>query len=821
MSCKDCPLKGKVKVPFVGKAGNKIAIIGEAPGSLEEKYQRPFIGDSGQLLFAALDYYCKLERKDVAILNATKCRTDTSNRKETTQALKCCREYVVKALQKIKPKLIVAFGSLALKQILKDGNKITQKSGHFFWSDEFNCWVLAAIHPSYALRNGVTIKSYSKEYIKTTKPERMWADVFKAINSFIKNGYSVKELDTSNYKEATPEDIDEILKHKVVAFDYETNGLVPFDSSTKILSVSFTVEEGKSYVIVFDEDVEQKIEMTKRILTSDMVKVVANRPFEEIWTKVKFGFEVKQPVHDVLTMAHIINEENCQPYSLEEVAKRYAGMQNIKEIAEGMRKNLEDADRSLLIRYNGVDSDATFRAYIEMRKILKSEPRLLNYYMRLTYPAQTMYAKLEAIGMKIDLLYVRELENELKSISQKLHDKLLMMIPKSIKDKYKDNLTLTRNVIIKDYLFDSNDGLKLKPVEFTEKTNQPAITEKHLKNFVNKSAFVKRYLEWKKSIKILNTYFKQIYDSINKDDSKIYPHTFFIATKTGRLAIKRPPLQTIPQRGLYSDYIKRVFKAPEGYYFFDRDLGQSELRIMGWISKCKGIMKALNEGIDLHRNTVNMLFGTPIDKVTKEQRQQAKAINFGFIYGASAKAFQQIAKNDYGVEFTIEEAEELRRKFFKAYPEILDWHKKTLNFARKHGYVESPLGRRRHLEYINSSNKALRAEAERQAINFPIQSFSSDLNLIAQILLQKYLEKHNLTDRIYTLFLVHDAMYGFAKKEYIKDAQLLTKKAMELWTKKYIKRFFGVDVTYPIASEFSYGEDWNNMKEVEDDFTIN
>jgi len=815
MSCENCPYKGEIKVPYVGNRNAKIVIMGEAPAVEEVKLKKPFVGESGKLLFTTLDYYTHLTRKDVAIINAVKCKVDNQDKKSLTKALKACRPNVENILKKLKPKLIVAFGSTAVRQILKDGSKITTRSGTFEWSDEFNCWVLISIHPSYALRNGVTVKSISQDNIKLSKAGKLWVDTFKILNNFIENGYKKIDLDTSKYIEFKEEHLKYILSKRIVAFDYETNGLNPFSNDTKILSVSFSVDPNKSMVIVFDTDIDKKIEWVKKILTSKLIKVVANRPFEEIWTKQKFGFDITQPVHDVLTMAHLVHEENCFPYSLEQVASRYAGMLHIKEIAEGQRETLEKADKNLIIRYNGVDSDATLRSYNKLISILKTQPSVLNYYINLTYKAQTLYARLEQQGIYIDITNAVKHEEQLKNIADDLVKKALSLLPKSIKEEYKDNLTLTRAAIINDYLFLHKDGLKLKPLELTEKTRIPTTTEKHLKNF-SRYKFVEYLLDWKKANKILTTYFPQLYNSINKKDSKIYPHTFFISTKTGRLSIKNPPLQTIPQRGIYSKYIKQCFKAPDGYYFFDRDLGQSELRIMGWISKCKGIMRALNEGIDLHKNTVNMLFGTSIDKVTKEQRQQAKAINFGFIYGASAKAFQQIAKNDYGVEFTIEEAEELREKFFKAYPEILDWHRKTVMFARKYGYVESPLGRRRHLEFINSDDFFLKSEAERQAVNFPIQSISSDINLISQIIFQKYIDKYRLNDRIVTLFLVHDALYGFVKKEDLELAIKSTKYSMEVLSKKYIKKYFNVNLNYPIASSFSYGEDWGNMEEIDD-----
>ena len=814
LDCNSCPYKTFIKCPYELRENTDIIIVGEAPGSeeIEHKPPKPFIGASGKLLFGTLKKVCGLYRNNVSIANALKCMGDNKNIKEFNLALKCCRQNVIIAIERIKPKLIIAFGSNALKQILGNGQKILSKSGNFFWSEEFNCWVLASIHPSYALRNGVSLSRLDN----SSTASRIWLNTFRSLNQFIKNGYSPKKIDTSNYKELTEKDKDEILNSRVVAIDYETNGLNPFSSEVKLISLSFTIKEGKSRVIL---DFEREKEFIKQVLTNpDITKVVANRPFEELFTYKKLGYHIKGKVHDVLTMAHIVNEDNCQSYSLEQVAELYANMPNIKEVAEGQRETLENADRDLIIRYNGVDTDATFRTYKKLAEILSKEDTLKRYYFKLIKPAQDMYAKISLRGFPIDLMYVRQLENELREVAEGLEKEALDLLPESIKEKYKDKLRLTIPSLIIDYLFLHKDGLRFKPTEFTEKTGLPTTSEKHLKQFQYKSRFVNLLLRWKKANKILSTYFKMIYEAVNPEDSKIYPQTLFIATKTGRLVIKNPSLQVIPQRGEFAPYIKKIFKAPEGYYIFERDLGQSELRIMGWLANCKNILKALHNNIDLHKQTANLILGIPLDKVTKQQRQSCKAINFGFIYGAMPRTFQEVAKNDYGIDFTLEEATKLREKYFKVYPEVLQFHKKVISFARRIGYVSSPLGRRRHLYNINSEDFWLRSEAERQAINFPIQSFSSDLNLIAQILLEKYIRKEGLEDEIQTLFLIHDAMFGIVREDKVKLAQWLTKQAMEVWSKEYIKKYFDVDVDYPIASEFAYGKSWDDLKEVEDVF---
>ena len=814
-NCDTCPYKSFIKCPYELRARTKIMIIGEAPGEEEIKHKpaKPFIGASGRLLFGTLAKVSNLQRKDVSIINSLQCMGDNKNVREFNLALKCCRENITTAIKKVKPKVIVAFGSNALKQVLGNGQKILSKSGNFFWSEEFNCWVLASVHPSYALRNGVTLSKLDN----SSTASRLWVNTFRSLNQFIKNGFIPKKVDTSDYQELTSqEDKDEILNSKIVAIDYETNGLNMFDPKVKLISLSFTVKPGKSRVIL---NIEKEKAFIKEVLTNpDIVKIVANRPFEELFTLTKLGFDIAKPVYDVLTMAHIINEDNCQTYSLEQVAEVYANMPHIKDVAEGQRDTLEDANKDLIIRYNGVDTDATYRAYISLAKEFKKEPELKRYFLKVINPAQNMYAEISKRGMKMNMSNIVNLEKELREKADELSEKAIGLLPQSIKERYAETNRLRLSIpsLVIDYLFLDKDGLRFKPKEVTEKTGAPSTSEKHIKQFANKSKFVRHYLQWKKANKLLTTYFKMIYGAINSTDNKIYPNTLFIATKTGRLVVKNPSLQVIPQRGEFAEYIKNIFTAPKGWYLFERDLGQSELRIMGWLSNSKNILKALHNGIDLHKQTASLMFGIPVDKVTKQQRQSSKSINFGFLYGAYPKTFQQVAKNDYGVDFTLTEATKLREKYFKVYPEVLQFHTKTINFARKYGYVKSPLGRRRHLFNINSTDFFLKSEAERQGVNAVIQSFSSDLNLISQIMLERYLRKEGLLNEMYTLFLIHDAMFGLVREDKVGLAQQLTKLAMEEWSKLYIKKHFGIEVGYPIASEFSYGTSWGNLEEVED-----
>ena len=543
---------------------------------------------------------------------------------------------------------------------------------------------------------------------------------------------------------------------------------------------------------------------------------MANRPFDEIMWEKRFGIKWEGVIHDVLVLAHLINE-NLGEYTLENVVYTYTGLKNIKELAEGLRHDIKSMSKETLIRYNGVDTDGTLRAYNYLIKELKKNKKLTRYYTKFLLPILDMFSSISKEGFYIDRELLEKKKKELVEITRNIHEEALDKVPFVLKVlNEKKGVKLSRSDFIRQILFTSKFGYKLKPKKFTSKTKLPATDEKHLKEFSN-NPFVKHLLRWKKASKVLTTYFKQLEENINKD-GKIYPNTSFYHTVTGRTVVLNPAIQTFPQRGEFAPYIKEVFRAPKGFLLCSRDLAQSELRIIGWLAKDKNILDALKNGVDLHTKTAALVNKIPIDKVEKSMRQKAKAINFGFVYGMSAESFVTYAKDEYGQIFSLEEAQEIRRDFF-AYPRgyyaLPKYHNKMISMANKYEYVVSPLGRIRRLPAIHSEDKRLVSEAKRQAINFPVQSFSSDLALIGMMLFYKWIDEELLSDKILPLWFIHDAVLFLAKEDLWEDAQRKLKSIYLEDVPAYIKLHFGLDITYPVESDGKVGPSWADMEELE------
>lgn len=802
-NCKDCPLNASNKVGYEIREGASVLFIGEAPAQEEVKQRKPFVGRSGALLEKML-FLIGLRRDDVSIANALMCQIPPNTPESVIRnALKCCHENVLRGIQQANPKLIVCLGDKALKQVLgKSAGSISKARGNIISLNGYN--VLPTFHPAYILR-----KCHAN-YPNINRDE-MYASELLFLNDFMKiaeilNGnIRQSKLDTDKYKEIYDHEIEPLLGlSKIIFFDLEWDG-------DKLLCVSMA--NGSDYVYVYMVENNTIPESLKAIFENPNIhKVVANRPVDELWLE-KVGCKVNGVVHDIFLMAHLI-DENIDVMSLEMLAQSFLGTERIKEYAKGKRFNLSSLPKDDLLVYSAVDTDVTSQLYQVFKKQLLSHEKLLTYYAYFLRPVSDLLPILKSYGCKIDIKKLKENQAKLEERLNEIEKEALDLIPDKIKIKYSDNLSLTRTNIITDYLFLDKAGVRRKPVITTNKNKAPATSEKHLKMFMD-VPFVQKLFEFKKLKKLISTYLDPMMDYIYSD-GRVHPDTFLYRTVTGRTAMTNPPIQQIPQRGSeYIDYVREIFVADEGYKMVSLDLSQSELRIMAWLANETNMLNAFMQGIDIHALTASLVSKKPLDQITKIDRHHAKAINFGFIYGMSAKSFMQYAKDTYDVSYTLEEAEEIRDKYFKVYPAVARYHDQIKAFLKKYGYVESPLGRRRRLLKIYSDDISERADAERKAINFPIQSFSSDLGLLGmKLFYDAYMSNPRLKDKVKLLWFIHDAIFFQAEEDVVDEAIALAKECLTKRTSEYIRKYFGFVVGYPIEAEAKVGDNWANLKEV-------
>lgn len=336
-------------------------------------------------------------------------------------------------------------------------------------------------------------------------------------------------------------------------------------------------------------------------------------------------------------------------------------------------------------------------------------------------------------------------------------------------------------------------GVGLKVIEKTAK-GVPSVSSDVLVNYVG-NPVVDDLLEYRRLTK-LETFIKS-WEKIQVND-RIYP-SFNITARTGRTTCNNPNLQNIPQ----DKNVRNLIEARPGWVIKEQDYSQIELRVASMFSGDENMQHAYQSGSDLHSKTTELLFGDTSHLSPQEQkrkRTEAKSMNFGFLYGMSAKTFVDYAKG-YNLNITEEQSESFRNNFFEAYPRLLPWHEECKDYARKNGHTWSPIGRKRFLPDINSSNFKLRGQAERQSINSGVQGFASDMciSALSDIVFSDEIDH----DRCIVLGSVHDAILFEIREDYVDEVSPIINRLME---KPSIIE--GIDIPIPIIADSEVGKAW-------------
>jgi DNA polymerase-1 len=312
-----------------------------------------------------------------------------------------------------------------------------------------------------------------------------------------------------------------------------------------------------------------------------------------------------------------------------------------------------------------------------------------------------------------------------------------------------------------------------------------------LTDLASKNDVVKLVLEHRSISKLLNTYIDSLPKQIHKSTDRI--HTEYVQTvaSTGRLSSINPNLQNIPIRTSRGKEIRKAFIAKnKDYFLMAADYSQIELRIIASLSDEENMINAFKNKEDIHSSTAAAVFNIPINQVTKEQRSNAKVVNFGIIYGVSAFGLSN------QTNLNRKESKELIEKYFEKYPKLKRYMNNQISFARDNGYVETILGRRRYLKDINSQNSIVRGAAERNAINAPIQGSAADIIKIAMINIQKKLSSSNFRSKM--LLQVHDELVFDVFKPELNEIINLTKNEME----------HAYKINVPLTVDLNYGLNW-------------
>ncbi|WP_026914097.1 DNA polymerase I [Christiangramia portivictoriae] len=570
---------------------------------------------------------------------------------------------------------------------------------------------------------------------------------------------------------------------KSVCFDTETTGLNPLEA--ELVGIAFSWEAGKGYYLPFPEDREAAqslIEKLRPFFENEAIEKIGQNLKYDIKVLDKYNIEVKAPVFDTMIAHYLINPD--MRHNMDVLAETYLNYtpQPITELIGKKGKNqksMRDVDLKAQTEYGVEDADITFQLKTLFEKELE-EANTRKLFNEIEIPLVEVLADMELEGIKLDENYLQSLSealsNDIKDLEAKIYkeagEEFLISSPKQL------------GIILFEKL-----ELSKKPKK--TKTGQYSTSEDVLSVLAEENPIVQHVLDYRGLVKLQNTYVDALPNQVEKTTGRV--HTEYVQTiaATGRLSSNNPNLQNIPIRTERGRQVRKAFvPRDENYVLLAADYSQIELRIIAALSKEENMIKAFQEGEDIHASTAAKVFNVPLEEVTREQRSNAKTVNFGIIYGVSAFGLSN------QTSLSRSEAKDLIDTYYKTYPKLSSYIAEQVEFARQHGYVSTVLGRRRYLKDINSRNQVVRGAAERNAVNAPIQGSAADIIKLAMINIHKKLKEGHYKTRM--LLQVHDELVFDAFKDELEEVKSMIQTEME--------NAYKLEV--PLEVEIGIGQNW-------------
>jgi DNA polymerase-1 len=561
--------------------------------------------------------------------------------------------------------------------------------------------------------------------------------------------------------------------------------------NAELVGLSFSWEKGKGFYVPFPENQEEAkalVEKFKPFFESETIEKIGQNIKYDLKILSRYGISIKGKLFDTMIAHYLINPDmrhnmdvlsetylKYAPKSIETlIGKKGKGQQSMRDVA------LED-----IKEYAAEDADITFQLKQNFSPILdKAETKKL--FDEIEIPLIPVLADMELEGINLDVPYLKSMSVEMAKESAALEQKIY----ETAGEKF--NLASPKQ--LGDILFDKLKigGTKQKKT----KTGQYATGEEVLTYLANDNPIVKDILEWRQMVKLQSTYIDALPNQVDKKTGRVHTDYMQTVAATGRLSSNNPNLQNIPIRTERGRLIRKAFIArDENYTLLSADYSQIELRIIAALSGEENMIKAFQNNEDIHKSTAAKVFNVPLEEVTKEQRSNAKTVNFGIIYGVSSFGLSN------QTSLSRKEAAELIEAYYATYPKLKSYMSNQVDFARENGYVQTVLGRRRYLKDINSANMMVKSGAERNAVNAPIQGSAADIIKIAMINIHKKLTSKNADGsgwKSKMLLQVHDELVFDVHNSELEKIQPMIKHEME--------NAFIMDV--PLVVEMGVGKNW-------------
>lgn len=575
--------------------------------------------------------------------------------------------------------------------------------------------------------------------------------------------------------------VQNLLAQKAVSFDTETTSLNEMEA--ELIGMSFSYKKGLAYYIPLSENREEALETLEIFRPffekQDIVKIAHNLKFDYKILK-QYGIEVEGAIFDTMIAHYLLNPDGRHGMDyLSEIYLHYQPISIETLIGKGKKQGtLRSVSIEEQTNYAAEDADVTWQLYELFAPQLKKE-NLEDLFFKVEMPLMKVLAKMELEGVSLDKQWLEQESKDLEDDLRKLELKIFELSGEEF------NINSPKQM--GEILFEK---MQLDPKAKKTKTGQYATSEDILQKLSSKHEIIKYILEYRTYQKLKSTYVDALPLQIDKDDHRVHTNFSQTTAATGRLASVNPNLQNIPIRTLRGQQIRGAFVAGEGKKIISADYSQIELRLIAEISNEENMILAFQNGEDIHASTASKLFNIPLEEVTKTQRSQAKTVNFGILYGQGAFALAE----QTGLSRT--EAKQMIEAYYETYPQLKKFMADQVKKAQELGYVETILHRKRHLKDINSANFVVRAHAERNAVNAPIQGSAADVIKLAMIKIDEKLEEQNLKTKM--LLQVHDELLFEAPVEEVEIAKTLIKTEMES----------AFETKVPLLVEVGVGNNW-------------
>lgn len=578
--------------------------------------------------------------------------------------------------------------------------------------------------------------------------------------------------------------IQNLTQQTSVCFDTETTGIDAINA--ELVGLAFSWEKGKGFYVPFPENQEEAqalLEKFKPFFENSTIEKIGQNIKYDLKILGNYGIEVKGNLFDTMIAHYLINPDMRHNMDvLSETYLKYSPKPIESLIGKKGKNQLSMRDVALedIKEYATEDADITLQLKQHFQPILE-RVGTKKLFDEIEVPLIQVLADMEREGINLDKEFLKSMSNEMQKEIEAFENKIY--------EEAGEKFNLASPKQLGDILFDKLKigGAKQKKT----KTGQYATGEEILSYLANEHQIVRDILEWRQLVKLKSTYVDALPGQVDKKTNRVHTDYMQTVAATGRLSSNNPNLQNIPIRTERGRLIRKAFIArDENYTLLSADYSQIELRIIAALSGEDNMIAAFQNNEDIHRSTAAKVFNVSLEEVTKEQRSNAKTVNFGIIYGVSAFGLSN------QTSLSRKESADLIDAYYQTYPKLKAYMSNQVDFAREHGYVETISGRRRYLKDINSANAVVRGAAERNAVNAPIQGSAADIIKIAMINIHKRLKEENFKSKM--LLQVHDELVFDVHHSEIDKIQPMIKNEMENAFKMAV----------PLEVEMGLGKDW-------------